>query len=119
MQTFILVEDLFLLSGKDGSNDNEISNSSTEKYIVIEEDLVEYPDEKKLCLVLRFKNCTGNVINLTNKEPLVDAAELTKAQVTISIDPTYHKSRSRTVRQAIDMVVRWRTIGTGYYDFQI
>ena len=86
--------------------------------MVTEEDLVTL-DGNLLGLVLRFKNCTGNVIDLTKKEPFIDAAELAKAQMAISLDSTYKKSRSRTVRQAVDMVLRWRTIGTGYYDFQI
>ena len=98
MQTFILVEDLFSLSEKDGGTDNEISFASVkEKHLISDEDL-EIVDEKKLCLVLRFKNCTGNVIDLSNKKPFVEASELAKAQLAISIDPTYKKSRSRTVR---------------------
>ena len=31
----------------------------------------------------------------------------------------FKKSRSRTVKQVVNMVLRWRTISLGYYDYQI
>ena len=76
-------------------------------------------NEGKSCLFLRFKNCTGNLINLTDELIDVDMSDFIIAQLALSIDPMYKKSRSRTVKQAINMVLRWRTISLGYYDYQI
>ena len=86
--------------------------------MVDEEDLIVNEDGRP-SLLLRFKNCTGNIIDLADEEPFIDALSLKQAQIALSIDSKFKKSRSRTVKQAVNMVVRWRTIGLGFYDFQI
>ena len=86
-----------------------MNGKASQLHFVNEEDL-EVVDGK-LCLILRFKNCTGNIVSLSDSTRPTDMAGLTKAQVAISIDPTFLKSRSRTVRQALEMVLRWRAIG--------
>ena len=78
-------------------------------------------DQDEYCIFLRFKNCTGNIIILSSEdtEINVEQSEITQAQLALSVDPQYKRSRSRTVKQAINMVLRWRTISLGYYDYQI
>ena len=70
----------------------------------------------KYSIVLRLKNCTGNIIDLSIVNPQVNNKEIAKAQVALTIDFKFKNQRSRTIAQAIDMVVRQRTISTGYYD---
>ena len=38
------------------------------------------------CLVLRFKNCTGNVINFQTTDVVATEKDLTKSQAALSVD---------------------------------
>ena len=98
--------------------DREMDSCSNERHIILKEDLM-VTDEGKTCLFLRFKNCTGNIINLSDNQTVDDPDELAQVELALSIDHLYKKSRSRTIKQAITMVLRWRTISLGYYDYQI
>ena len=96
------------------------SNRQTPSQIILEEDLIFDEGDGKAKLFLRFKNCTGNVIDLTNTEPIVvDPFEMAKSQLTLSVDPTFKEIRCRTVQKVVNMVLRWRTISTGYFDYRI
>ena len=89
-----------------------------EPNVLSEEDLLVNEDGKP-CLVLRFKNCTGNVIDLSTAEHHVSDKEVAKGLVALTIDHKFKNQRSRTVAQAIDMVIRQRTISQGFYDVQL
>jgi len=97
-----------------------MSNQSVSnvRHIIAEEDLT-INNEGKPCLGLRFKNCTGNIIELDDKQHVVNQVEFAQAQIALSIDSQFKNQRNRTVTQAIDMVLRQRTISMGYFDFQI
>ena len=73
------------------------------------------------CLTLRFKNCTGNVIDLSEEKKNVEVSdiELHNSSIALSVDSQYKHQRTRKISQAIDMVTRWRAISQGYYDYQI
>ena len=58
------------------------------------------------CLVLRFKNCTGNIIDLSSSNQDVSDKEYIKGAIAINIDHKFKNQRSRTVAQAIEMVIR-------------
>ena len=62
MQMYILCGDLFSHSEKSESSVEEFESNN--RPIVSEDDLIVNDDGKKF-LLLRFKNCTGNVIELT------------------------------------------------------
>ena len=70
-------------------------------------------------MFLRFKNCTGNIIELEDKQPLISQVESDQAEIALSIDPEFKNTRNRTVKQIMLMVLRQRTICMGYFDFQI
>ena len=82
------------------------------------EDLLVNEDGKP-CLVLRFKNCTGNVIDLQSASHHVSHQDFSKGAITLHIDPKFKNQRSRTVAQAIEMVIRQRTVSQGYYDVRL
>ena len=94
-------------------------NSDASEVEFVDEDEFAINKEGKPCLILRFKNCTGNVIDLSEKAHIVNKTEFAKSQVALSIDYAFKNQRSRTISQAIDMVIRQRTISSGYFDFQI
>lgn len=76
--------------------------------------------DKSLILLLRFRNCTGNIIKLDNKPVKeVDAVEKLRAEMTLQVDNAFLHTRHRKIKQTVDMVLRWRTIATGYFDYQI
>ena len=84
--------------------------------MINQDDLITKDGDK--IIHLRFKNCTGNVIIL-NKEPIEDvnqSEELT-SKLALSIDWQFKNQRHRTVNQSVDMVLRWRTIAMGYFDY--
>ena len=69
MQMYVVCEDLF-------SEDSE-----KERRLIVEEDLIycEQRDdgyESKTCLLIRLKNCTGNIIRLDLERPNVNALEI-------------------------------------------
>jgi len=76
-------------------------------------------------LILRFKNCTGNVIDFSEMNMNRDMSELelaeeqVKVQAALSIDPEFKNKRRRTIAQALMMTLRQRTISQGFYDYQI
>ena len=73
------------------------------------------------CLTLRFKNCTGNVIDLDEEKKHAELSDIERynSSIALSIDSQYKHQRTRKIGQAIDMVTRWRAISLGYYDYQI
>ena len=95
-------------------------STADEKHIVTEDDLITSYEGQKI-LLLRLKNCTGNIIIFSEKNPVsnCDTAELTQSQIALSIDPGFKNARNRTIRQAVQMVARQRIVKKGYYDFQI
>ena len=109
MQTFNLAEDLYA---------NE-RNSTTSDIRIIDEEQLCIGNEGNLSLILRLKNSTGNIINLT--KPIDDISELdqTLALFPLSIDEAYKDSRHRTIYQATVMVLRWRMVSMGYFDYTI
>ena len=70
-----------------------------EKHIVTEDDLIASSDGQKT-LLLRLKNCTGNIIIFTGNHPVAncDSTALTQAQIALSIDPEFKNYRNRTIR---------------------
>ena len=65
-------------------------------------------NEGSPCLILRFKNCTGNIIDLDEdkKELELTKLERVSAQIALSIDSEFKHQRTRRISQAIDMVTR-------------
>ena len=56
--------------------------------MIYEDDLMVDKDDN-LCLLIRFRNCTGNIIDL-QAEPLeVSEEELAVSRLTLSIDPKF------------------------------
>ena len=56
--------------------------------MIYEDDLMIDKDDN-LCLLIRFRNCTGNIIDL-QAEPLeVSEEELAASHLTLSIDPKF------------------------------
>jgi len=56
--------------------------------VIYEDDLMVDKDDN-LCLLIRFRNCTGNIIDL-QAEPLeVSEEELAVSRLTLSIDPKF------------------------------
>ena len=84
--------------------EDNFSNSSTKKSLILEEDLIfceqeeGSTEESKTCLLLRLKNCTGNVIQLDEELPVVGPLEIAQAQIAISTDSLFKNQRSRTVK---------------------
>ena len=113
MQTYILCDDIF-------------EHDSSKPWLIPKEDLIycEKDDngevaKSEICLLLRIKNCTGNVILLDEEQPMVGPLEMAQSQIALSIDHQFKNQRNRTVKQVVDMVLRWRTVCHGYYDYQI
>ena len=84
--------------------EDNFSPNSTKKTLILEEDLIfceqaeGSTEESKTCLLLRLKNCTGNVIQLEDELPVVGPLEIAQAQIAISTDKMFKNQRSRTVR---------------------
>ena len=85
--------------------------------MINQDDLVDFNGIPTL--VLRFKNCTGNIIVLDKKIIQVDQLEQDESYIALTIDTQFKNQRHRTVEQMADMVLRWRKIASGYYDYQI
>ena len=75
----------------------------------IPEDELTVEDDKSF-LKLRFKNCTGNIIDLSENDNEVIKVGEDEAKVALSIDYRFKNQRRRTIAQAIEMVIRQRTI---------
>ena len=89
-----------------------------EAQFIAEDDLSVNKDGNP-CLILRVKNCTGNMIDLETSNVTVSEMELARALVTLSVDQHFKYQRSRTISQAVDMVIRQRTIASGFFDFNL
>ena len=84
--------------------------------IIREEELVN--NCGKLCLILRIKNCTGNLVSLDeNNQAKFSLADSVLAYFPLSVDSEFKNQRKRSIIQAIIMVLRWRIISQGYFDF--
>ena len=75
-----------------GTMDPDIENAC----FIPENDLSVNMDGEP-CLILRLKNCTGNLIDLTNTKICVDDQEISRGQVALSIDYHFKNQRSRTI----------------------
>ena len=111
MQTFIIYEHLI-------SEENVTNRIVSVRSIIREEELL-VGNRGNLCLPLRFKNCTGNIIDLTDRITELSTADSILAYFPFSIDPDFKNFRHRTLLQTIVMVLRWRLISMGYYDFHL
>jgi len=118
MQTYLICDNLFSNRNSNQSHMSYASKYSNIRHVISEDDLA-VNNEGKPCLFLRFKNCTGNVIELDDKQHNITQNEFAQAQIALSIDSQFKNQRNRTVTQAIDMVLRQRTISMGYFDYQI
>jgi len=119
IQTYLICDNLFSHRASNQSNRSLQSLSSNHggvKHMICEDDLV-INGEGKPCLLLRFKNCTGNTVLLDDKQHKVTENEFAQAQIALSIDSQFKNQRNRNVTQCIDMVLRQRTIAMGYYDY--
>lgn len=120
-QTYLMCDNLFTHRASTQSARSQKSLSSNlgdVKHMICEDDFV-INNEGKPCLLLRFKNCTGNTILFDDKQHKVTENEFAQAQIALSIDSQFKNQRNRNVTQCIDMVLRQRTIAMGYYDYQI
>ena len=98
MQMYIVCGDMTVYRGHNASKGGNKAKISTEPCIIPKWDLLVNKKERKTCLFLRFKNCTGNIIDLTIAEPKVDPFEMEQSKLTLSIDPLFKKVRNRTVK---------------------
>ena len=90
------------------------------KITFIPEDELITKDGKQFVMVLRFFNCTGNFIDLTEcDENEVSWEEFVKAKIALSVDESFKNQRRRTVAQAIVMALRQRVVSSGFYDYSI
>ena len=105
LQTYLICDNLFSHRRSNVSNASGMSNMSTVRHVICEEDLT-ISSEGRPCLLLRFKNCTGNVIQFDDKQHIVNPIEFAQATIALSIDSQFKNQRNRTVTQAIDMVLR-------------
>lgn len=84
--------------------EDNFSHNSTRKSLILEEDLIfceqteGSAEESRTCLLLRLKNCTGNIIQLEDELPVVGPLEIAQAQIAISTDKLFKNQRSRTVK---------------------
>ena len=86
--------------------------------MISEDELIN--DNGQLCLLLRIKNCTGNVVDFDESKMCeLSLADSVLAYFPISVDSEFKNQRNRTIIQAIIMVLRWRVMRSGYFDFQI
>ena len=53
--------------------------------------------ECKTCLLIRLKNCTGNIIRLEYEKPNVKPIEIATSQISLSLDEMFKNQRNRTV----------------------
>ena len=51
--------------------------------------------------------------------PNVQPLEIAQSKLALSIDDQFKNQRSRSVLQVLNMVLRWRIISNGFYDFQL
>ena len=120
LQSYLICDNLFSHRSSVKSSNSHKSGlsviSQSVRHIICEEDLTTTSDGKP-CLLVRFKNCTGNIIDLDDVQHNVTETEMAQAQIALSIDSQFKNQRNRTVTQAIDMVLRQRTISMGYFDF--
>ena len=68
LQTFVAFDNLHSLVG---GVDSEMDGNMNESQMITEDDLI-VSAEGKTCLFLRFKNCTGNIIKLSEDQSIVD-----------------------------------------------
>ena len=73
MQMFVTYYDF--LSEDKTNFDKKLTNNTNEKHLILEEDLL-VNSEGKYFLFIRFKNCTGNLINLSKKQTETGQTEL-------------------------------------------
>ena len=59
------------------------------------------------------------MIDLENSNLTVSIMEIARGRVALSVDHSFKNQRSRTIAQAVDMVIRQRAIASGFYDFNI
>ena len=92
MQTYILCDDIF-------------EQDSSKPWLIPKEDLIycEKDDnsevtQSEICLLLRIKNCTGNVILLDEEQTTVGPLEMAQSQIALSIDHQFKNQRNRTVK---------------------
>ena len=65
---------------------------------------------------MRLKNRTGNLIDLEPLKIEPSPVDILQGEIALSLDPQFKDQRNRTVAQALNMVVRQRTLGSGFYD---
>ena len=73
-----------------------MSSESNGAHFMSEEEF-SVDDEGNYSLVLRFKNCTGNIINFSDKR-VPTQEELQKAEIALSIDKKFYDNRHRQVK---------------------
>ena len=76
-----MICDLFSHNSDVASKSNE--GLKEQKHIVSEDDLLVSNDgnsEFKKILLLRFKNCTGNIIDLTDRQDIIDIDKVELAE---------------------------------------
>ena len=81
IQTYLICDNLFSHRASNQSNRSLQSLSSNHggvKHMICEDDLV-INGEGKPCLLLRFKNCTGNTVLLDDKQHKVTENEFAQA----------------------------------------
>lgn len=99
LQTYLMCDNLFTYRNSNQSQRSLRSigsNLPTVRHVICEEDLT-MNNEGKPCLLLRFKNCTGNVIHLDDRAHSVSENEFAQAQIALSIDSQFKNQRNRTV----------------------
>ena len=57
------------------------------------------------------------MILLDEEQPMVGPLEMAQSQIALSIDREFKNQRNRTVKQVVEMVLRWHTVCQGYYDY--
>jgi len=98
MQTYLICDNIFSVRNSNQSNRSlqSLSSNYNVRHIISEDDLA-INNEGKPCLLLRFKNCTGNVIELDDRQQKVTDHEFAQAQIALSIDSQFKNQRNRTV----------------------
>lgn len=96
MQTYLICDNLFSVRNSNQSNRSLQSNVGGVRHIIDEDDLA-INSEGNPCLLLRFKNCTGNIILFDDKQHKVTDNEFAQAQIALSIDSQFKNQRNRTV----------------------
>ena len=72
---------------------------SEEVNFIPEDELLINSESELSCLILRFKNCTGNVIDFSTKSPefKLTMEDKTRAQAALSVDYQFKNQRRRTI----------------------